>query len=390
MGALIVVGDGPDVLNICSGGFLLDAAFSPQRLSELAKMDGAIILAADASRIARANVHLVPNPNVPTSETGTRHRTAERVARSIDVPVISVSEDMAVVAVYARDQKHALEPIPRLLTRANQALQTLERYKDRLVEVTGSLSTLEVEDLVTVRDVVDRAAAHRDGPPGRRGDRARHRRARRRRPPRAPPARGAHGRRRRRPPPRDQGLLPRGRRLAPRRGARGAAELGTEDLLDLKAVGAALHLPDGRPRPRRAASSPAATACCRRSRGCPSRSSSAIVARFGNLQKIMRATIDDLDDVAGVGETRARAIKEGLSRLAESQHPRPLHLSGRDRTGGCARPCPPARPVELARPADGRAPTRGLVLIPDIGGLRPLFDDHAARLADEHGGRWRP
>ena len=66
MGALIVVGDGPEVLNICSGGFLLDAAFSPQRLSELAKMDGAIILASDASRIARANVHLVPDPNVPT------------------------------------------------------------------------------------------------------------------------------------------------------------------------------------------------------------------------------------------------------------------------------------------------------------------------------------
>ena len=95
MGALIVVGDGPEVLGICSGGFLLDAEFSPQRLSELAKMDGAIILAADASRIARANVHLVPNPNVPTTETGTRHRTAERVARSIDVPVIAVSEDMS-------------------------------------------------------------------------------------------------------------------------------------------------------------------------------------------------------------------------------------------------------------------------------------------------------
>src|SRR6476660_5457496 len=100
MRALVVVGDGPEVLSICSGGFLLDAAFSPQRLSELAKMDGAIILASDASRIARANVHLVSNPNVPTSETGTRHRTAERVARSIEVPVISVSEDMSVIAVY--------------------------------------------------------------------------------------------------------------------------------------------------------------------------------------------------------------------------------------------------------------------------------------------------
>src|ERR687892_1241587 len=120
-GALIVVGDGPDVLNICSGGFLLDAAFSPQRLSELAKMDGAIILAGDSSRIARANVHLVPNPNVPTSETGTRHRTAERVARSINVPVISVSEDLSVIAVYYGAIKHPLEPTARLLNRANQA-----------------------------------------------------------------------------------------------------------------------------------------------------------------------------------------------------------------------------------------------------------------------------
>src|SRR3954454_19499870 len=154
MGALIVVADGPDVLSICSGGFLLDAAFSPQRLSELAKMDGAIILAPDTSRIARANVHLVPNPGVPTTETGTRHRTAERVARSIDVPVISVSEDMAVIAVYRNDIKHPLEPIVRLLSRANQALQTLERYKNRLDIVSSSLSALEVEDLVTMRDAV--------------------------------------------------------------------------------------------------------------------------------------------------------------------------------------------------------------------------------------------
>src|SRR5688572_900383 len=154
MGGLVVVGDGPEVLNICSGGFLLDAAYSPQRLSELSKMDGAIVLAPDASRIARANVHLVPNPNVPTTETGTRHRTAERVARSIDVPVISVSEDMSVIAVYRGDMKHPLEPIPRLLSRANQALQTLERYKNRLDAVSSALSALEVEDLVTVRDVV--------------------------------------------------------------------------------------------------------------------------------------------------------------------------------------------------------------------------------------------
>src|SRR5579875_1584326 len=153
-GALIVVGDGPEVLSICSGGFLLDAEFSPQRLAELAKMDGAIILAADASRIARANVHLVPSPSVVTTETGTRHRTAERVARSIDVPVITVSEDRSVITVYRGEHKRPLVPVERLLARANQALETLEGYRDRLDVVTNALTTLEVEDMVTVRDVV--------------------------------------------------------------------------------------------------------------------------------------------------------------------------------------------------------------------------------------------
>ena len=155
MGALIVIGDGPEVLNISSGGFLVNASFSPQRLSELAKTDGAIVLTPDAGYIARANVHLVPNPNVPTEETGTRHRTAERVARSIGVPVISVSEDMAVVTVYTKNERYQLESIPAILGRCNQALQTLERYKTRLDEVSANLTSLEVEDIVTLRDVVN-------------------------------------------------------------------------------------------------------------------------------------------------------------------------------------------------------------------------------------------
>src|SRR5690242_13760751 len=154
MGALIVVGDAPEVLNICSGGFLLDAEFTPQRLSELAKMDGAIILASDGTRVARANVHLVPDPDIPTTETGTRHRTAERVARQIAVPVITVSEEMTMVSVHYQGNKQTLEPIPRVLARADPALQILGRYKSRLDGVTGALSALEVEDLVTVRDVV--------------------------------------------------------------------------------------------------------------------------------------------------------------------------------------------------------------------------------------------
>lgn len=153
-GGLIVVGDSAEVLSICSGGFLLDAAFTPQRLSELAKMDGAIILAADASRIARANVHLVPNPNVPTAETGTRHRTAERVARSLNVPVIAVSESRKEIQVYDRELRHSIESVSRLLERSNQALQTLERYRVRLDSVTKQLDQLELNNVVDLVDVV--------------------------------------------------------------------------------------------------------------------------------------------------------------------------------------------------------------------------------------------
>jgi diadenylate cyclase len=153
-GALLVLGDGPDVLAICSGGFLLDAPFSPQRLSELAKMDGAIILGSKGQRLARANVHLLPDPSVPTSETGTRHRTAERIARSIPVPVVAVSEEMGVITVYVDGVKHQLQDVSRLLDRANQAVQTLERYRARLDDALTTLTGLEVEDVATVRDVV--------------------------------------------------------------------------------------------------------------------------------------------------------------------------------------------------------------------------------------------
>jgi diadenylate cyclase len=317
MGGLVVVGDGPEVLNICSGGFLLDAAFSPQRLSELAKMDGAIILASDASRIARANVHLVPNPNVPTSETGTRHRTAERVARSIDVPVISISEDMAIVAVYARDQKHTLEPIPRLLTRANQAIQTLERYKNRLDEVTVALSTVEVEDLVSVRDVVtvlQRTEMVRRVAEEIELDIV---------------ELGIDGRLVRLQLEELMGGVEDDRRLVMkdyfREGAgwhiaealESLGDLSTEDLLDLKAVGASLHLPD-KQLDLDESLQPRGFRLLAKIPRLPEPVVERIVTRFGNLQKIMRATIDDLDDVSGVGETRARAIKEGLSRLAET------------------------------------------------------------------------
>jgi diadenylate cyclase len=317
MGALIVVGDGPEVLAICSGGFLLDAEFTPQRLSELAKMDGAIILAPDASRIARANVHLVPNPNVGTTETGTRHRTAERVARSIDVPVISVSEDMSVIAVYRNDLKHPLEPIPRLVNRSNQALQTLERYKTRLDTVAGALSALEVEDLVTLRDVVTvlqrtemvrRIAEEIDG---------------------YIVELGTDGRLvllqleelmggvedDRRLVIKDYFLDQPGWRLD--QALEALSDLSTENLLDLKAVAGVLNLPPDTEE-LDSTMNPRGFRLLSKIPRLPDPVIDHLVARFGSLQKVMRAGLDDLEEVEGVGEARARAIKEGLSRLAET------------------------------------------------------------------------
>src|SRR5436189_1468337 len=316
MGALIVVGDGPEVLNICSGGFLLDAAFSPQRLSELAKMDGAIILAGDASRIARANVHLVPNPNVPTSETGTRHRTAERVARSIDVPVISVSEDMQVIAVYVDDEKYPLEPIPRLLNKANQALSTLERYKSRLDGVSAALSALEVEDLVTLRDVVTvlqrtemvrRIAEEIEGYVVELGDDGRLVALQL-----EELTGGVEDDRRL--VGRDYFVESAHRTLEVVIGQLGG--LSDEDLLDLRVVGSLLGLPpemdlDSSVQPR-------GYRLLNRIPRLPEAIADHVIERFGRLPKIMRASIGDLVSVEGVGEARARAIKDGLARVAET------------------------------------------------------------------------
>ena len=152
-GALIVLGMDPLVASLCSGGFELDVEFSATRLRELAKMDGAVVVDGSLNRIVRANVQLLPDPTIETSESGTRHRTAERVGRQVAVPTITVSEDMSVVAIHRGGEKRQLEPVARVLARADQAMQILERYRQRLDAVSTSLSAVEIEDLVTWRDV---------------------------------------------------------------------------------------------------------------------------------------------------------------------------------------------------------------------------------------------
>ena len=152
-GGLIVLGFDKTVETMCTGGFVLDVEFAATRLRELCKLDGGIVLSSDLSKILRAGVQFVPDATIPTEETGTRHRTADRVARQTGFPVISVSQSMQIIAAYVGETRHVLEEAGQILARANQALATLERYKLRLDEVSSTLSALEIEDLVTVRDV---------------------------------------------------------------------------------------------------------------------------------------------------------------------------------------------------------------------------------------------
>lgn len=151
-GALVVLGQNDVIRQVSTGGFAMDVAFTPTALRELAKMDGAIVLSTGQERIVRAGVHLMPDRTIDTLETGTRHRTADRVARQSGLPVVSVSASMSTISLYLDDRRYLLERSEQILSRADQALQTLERYRGRLRQVTVRLSSQEVQDVVTVRD----------------------------------------------------------------------------------------------------------------------------------------------------------------------------------------------------------------------------------------------
>ncbi len=314
-GALLVLSDEPDVLSICSGGFLVDAPYSPQRLSELAKMDGAIIISSEGGRIARANVHLVPDPTVPTTETGTRHRTAERVARSLDVPVVSASEEMGVINVYAGGSKRQLQEVGHLLERANQALQTLERYKTKLDDAIGNLTAVEVEDVATLRDVVavvqrgemvHRVAEEIETMIIELGFDARLLRLQ---------LDELYGEI-------DDELdlvvidyLPAGG--APEDILREMSKLSDDDVLDLRVASGVLGR-DGDNDDLGQEVAPRGLRFLRRVKRLAPEIALALADHFGGLAKIQRATLDDLMSVEGVDESTARAIRETMTRLTES------------------------------------------------------------------------
>jgi diadenylate cyclase len=320
-GALIVLGHDEVVESICTGsGFPLDIEFSATRLRELCKMDGAVVLSSDGTRIVRAAVHLMPDPTIQSDESGTRHRTAERVARQTGFPVISVSQSMRIIGLYVNGQRHVLDDSAAILSKANQALQTLERYKLRLDEVSGTLSALEIEDLVTVRDAVavvqrlemvrriadeiagyvvelgtdgrllalqleelmagveaDRTLVIRDYLPGESG-----------------------------------------RRLRMADDSCEALDaLTATELIDLVAVAKALGYP-GAADALDAAVSPRGYRLLAKVPRLPVPVIDRLVDHFGSLQRLLGATVEDLQAVDGVGDARARGVREGLSRLAEA------------------------------------------------------------------------
>jgi diadenylate cyclase len=153
-GGLIVLGEPDEISFLLSGGLRIDVDYSPALLYQLAKMDGAIVLDAEATRICWANVQLMPDPTIHSSETGTRHRTAERVSKQTSALLISISQRRDVVSLYVEGLKYILQEIPTVLSKANQGLATLEKYRSRLDQVSSRLTALEFEGGGTLHDAL--------------------------------------------------------------------------------------------------------------------------------------------------------------------------------------------------------------------------------------------
>jgi diadenylate cyclase len=314
-GALIVLGFDAVVDEICSGGFELSAEFSATRLRELAKMDGAIVLDRECTTILRAGVQLVPDPDLPTRESGTRHRTAERVARQSGFPVLTVSKSMRVIAMYLAGERYVLEDSGALLTRAHQALAALERYRQRQEQATDALSALEIEDRATLRDLAavaqrvemtNRVANEVAGYMIELGT--------------------------------DGGVLALQldeltagssqerelflRDYAPAAGAHGSASsarltaLTADQLLDLSAVAQAVR--PGSADDFDQSVSPRGYRLLSRIPRLPAPATERIVEHFDCLQKLLSASEHDLREIPGIDAAVASRVREGLSRLAES------------------------------------------------------------------------
>jgi diadenylate cyclase len=316
LGALIVIGEPAELSFLFSGGIRLDQAFSPYLMYELAKMDGAIILNATATRIVYANVQLMPDPTIPSVETGTRHRTAERVAKQTGALVISISQQRDVVSMYLGDIRYQLDEISDLLAKTNQAVTTLETYRTRLEQVTTRLTALEFQGAAVLDDVL--IALQRAEMTTRMAEEIE----------RNVIELGAEGRLIRvqleeltedvGP---DEVALVRDYEIAEETGGHEAALARVRALPD-HALLEAEHLADvlGYPpaaNPMDYPVSPRGYRILSRIPRLPDAVVARVVSRFGNIEGLMRAGEEDLGEVPGVGSTRAHEIREGLRRLQE-------------------------------------------------------------------------
>ncbi|MCL5059015.1 MAG: DNA integrity scanning diadenylate cyclase DisA [Actinobacteria bacterium] len=315
-GALIVVSESEEIKEISEGGFVVNADFTPSNLYELAKMDGAIILTPDFKKIIAANTQLVPNLSIPSSETGIRHRTAERVAKQTNCLAISISQRRGVITIYKGNIKYVLKDLGVILTKANQAVQTLEKYRSVFERVVTDLSILEFEEAVTVFDVtkaiqraemVLRVVKEIEkyicelGVEGRLITMQMEELV-------------ANVE--------DEGLLVIQDYISdagdksPENIMSMINSWPAEDLLDLSLTARALGYP-GSTSILDQNVSPRGYRILEKIPRLPLPVIENLVREFGSLKKILNATIEELDEVEGIGEVRARSIKEGLYRYRE-------------------------------------------------------------------------
>ncbi len=312
-GALIMVSDAEAGMKLVDGGFRINTELEPAYLYELAKMDGAIVLSSDAKKILVANAHLTPDHLIPTSETGTRHRTAERTAIQTGELVIAISQRRNVITLYKGNIRYVIREVGTVLAKANQALQTLQKYKSVLEQALLNLSALEFENLVTLSDVcavtqrsemVERIAAeirqyiNELGTEGRLVNMQL------------------------------EELLvdveDEGHLVIRDYMNEGSSvdsikkELSTwedDELLDLTGISRVLGFSSG------VSLDLSITArglrLLRKIPRLPFPVVENLVKVFQNLQRILNASAEELDDVDGIGEVRARTIKDGLRRLRE-------------------------------------------------------------------------
>ncbi len=315
-GALIVIGEPAELAFLFSGGIRLDQPFTPQLLYELAKMDGAIIINSAASKLSYANVQLMPDPTIPSSETGTRHRTAERVAKQTRALVISISQQRETVTVFVGDTRYQLDAVADMLAKTNQALATLETYRLRLEQVLTRLTALEFQNAVMLDDVLvvlqraemtARMAEEIERDCTELGAEARMIRMQLEELVSDVPgekAAVAH----------DYHAADGYERV--REALDGLASLPYKDLLEFDVLAELL----GYPRtlnPLDHAVSPRGYRVLAHIPRLPENVIRRVVAGLGGLEAIVRASHSDLEGVDGVGAVRAREIREGLRRLQE-------------------------------------------------------------------------